>query len=423
MRDFSDDLEPTLRRATRRGRAATCDRRAAGPPAPARDRGVAARPVGRPGARPARSPASWPRSSTTSSCTTRSTQQRRRRRDARRAGPRGGRRVARSPRSSATLAGAGARARRARAAVAVHRRARRARRALHDVSRARAAPTRRTGPRCSPHVPALGRAPRLRRRGRGLDAGLRGRALVGRVHGEGPLRVRLAAGRARRAPAGAHEPVQRAGQAPDRVRRARRSCRSCTRATCDIEIDEADIEMQVYRSSGAGGQHVNMTDSAVRLTHLPTGIVVSCQNERSQHQNKDRAMQMLKAQLADLERQKREDELAAIQGEQQRVGLRQPDPQLRAAAVPDGEGPPHRARDRQRRRRARRRPRPVHGGLPALAAGRRQLGELSARSGSAVTPVRRVALVTSWPEACGRPDRCGRDVPLRDSPPYPSPPP
>jgi peptide chain release factor 2 len=88
-----------------------------------------------------------------------------------------------------------------------------------------------------------------------------------------------------------------------------------------IEVDDADIKMDVFRASGAGGQHINKTSSAVRLTHLPTGIVVSCQVERSQFQNRDRAMAMLKARLADLERQKREDELAGIRGEQQRVGF------------------------------------------------------------------------------------------------------
>ena len=92
-------------------------------------------------------------------------------------------------------------------------------------------------------------------------------------------------------------------------------------ADVGIEVDESDIKMDVFRASGAGGQHINKTSSAVRLTHLPTGIVVSCQNERSQFQNRDRAMTMLKAKLADLERQKREAELADIRGEQQRVGF------------------------------------------------------------------------------------------------------
>jgi len=88
-----------------------------------------------------------------------------------------------------------------------------------------------------------------------------------------------------------------------------------------VDLDETDIKMDVFRASGAGGQHINKTSSAVRLTHLPTGIVVSCQVERSQFQNRDRAMAMLKARLADLERQRREDELAGIRGEQQRVGF------------------------------------------------------------------------------------------------------
>ncbi len=83
----------------------------------------------------------------------------------------------------------------------------------------------------------------------------------------------------------------------------------------EITIDDKELRIDVYRSSGAGGQHVNKTDSAVRLTHLPTGVVVACQNERSQHQNKDRAMKVLKAKLLELEHRKRADELSAITGE------------------------------------------------------------------------------------------------------------
>jgi peptide chain release factor 2 len=88
----------------------------------------------------------------------------------------------------------------------------------------------------------------------------------------------------------------------------------------EVEIDDKELRIDTYRSSGAGGQHVNVTDSAVRITHLPTNIVVSVQNERSQHQNKDKAMQILGAKLAERQREERVAELDAMAGPQAQVG-------------------------------------------------------------------------------------------------------
>ena len=83
----------------------------------------------------------------------------------------------------------------------------------------------------------------------------------------------------------------------------------------DIEVRDEDIRVDTYRSSGAGGQHINKTSSAIRITHLPTGIVVTCQNERSQHMNKDKAMQVLKSKLYMLEQEKQAEKEAGIRGE------------------------------------------------------------------------------------------------------------
>jgi peptide chain release factor 2 len=92
-------------------------------------------------------------------------------------------------------------------------------------------------------------------------------------------------------------------------------------AETDVDVPDEDVRVDVYRSSGPGGQSVNTTDSAVRLTHLPTGLVVSCQNEKSQHQNKAAAMRVLKVKLAELERMKRQDELDGLRGERKNVGF------------------------------------------------------------------------------------------------------
>jgi peptide chain release factor 2 len=92
-------------------------------------------------------------------------------------------------------------------------------------------------------------------------------------------------------------------------------------ASADVNVDDEDLQVDTYRASGAGGQHVNKTDSAVRITHRPTGIVVQCQNERSQSSNKATAMAMLRSRLAELEERKRREEIAAERGDAQDVNF------------------------------------------------------------------------------------------------------
>ena len=109
----------------------------------------------------------------------------------------------------------------------------------------------------------------------------------------------------------------------------------------NIEINPADIEMQVYRSSGAGGQHINKTSSAVRLIHKPTGVVVASQQERSQFQNKDNCMKMLRAKLVELQMRGEGGEDLRPEGRPAEDRVGQPDPLLCVHALSAGEGQPH----------------------------------------------------------------------------------
>ena len=89
----------------------------------------------------------------------------------------------------------------------------------------------------------------------------------------------------------------------------------------EVEIDESDLRVDTYRASGAGGQHVNKTDSAVRLTHLPSGVVTQCQNERSQHKNRATAMKIMRAKLFEIERQRKQAKMEELTGERREIGF------------------------------------------------------------------------------------------------------
>ena len=146
--------------------------------------------------------------------------------------------------------------------------------------------------------------------------------------------------------------------------------------TIQVDIRPEDIEMQVYRSSGAGGQHINKTSSAVRLIHKPTGIVVNCQTQRSQFQNRDYAMEMLKAKLYQIAKQQHMDKIDDIKGVQNEIAWGHRDPQLCVHALHHGQGPPHQLRDRQRGRRDGRRSGRFHLCLPEGRQPRRAAGHL-----------------------------------------------
>ena len=161
----------------------------------------------------------------------------------------------------------------------------------------------------------------------GEEAGISQASFIAR----GELRLRLPQGGEGRAPARAHQPLR-----PERPPADGFAAVDVTPEIDDdivIDIKEADVRIDTYRSSGAGGQKVNKTDSAVRLTHLPTGIVVAVQNERSQQKNRDVAWKILRSQLYEHEEKKRAADPRRGGGAEEGHRLRLADPQLRARSL------------------------------------------------------------------------------------------
>ena len=188
---------------------------------------------------------------------------------------------------------------------------------------------------------------------------------VGDVPGLGRERLRAVRRRARRAPARAPLAVRLRPPPPDELR-GRRGRPGRRRDSGEVEINDDDLQVDTYRASGAGGQHVNKTDSAVRITHRPTGIVVQCQNERSQSSNRATAMAMLTAKLLERKERERQEEIAREKGEAQDVNFGS---QIRSYVLhPYTMVKDHRtgSRDGRRAARAGRRSRRVRARLSAL---------------------------------------------------------